>query len=284
MDRTLRTALLKLHGKDSLPSSQFSASQRQALDGFARQTGAVGCVRQGRGDVYRILKPALFTTHLTALSPHIEQPAAEHLPARARNIAHARDSKAGIHQHQLYYPALKAVGDGVCWQESERGLVLELSTLTRDFGAASLQITRDDGWHTDQPLWLVENQALFDSTTWMPQGSCASLLYYSGQLDGRLLAWLAQRPRASQVVMFPDYDGVGLSNFARLYAVLGDACELWLMPGWQDKLVRYGKQLLWQKTLPYLDNISTPLPENVQALMALMRLHALALEQETVWL
>ena len=37
MDRTLRAALLKLHGQAALPVSQFTVAQRSALDRFARQ-------------------------------------------------------------------------------------------------------------------------------------------------------------------------------------------------------------------------------------------------------
>jgi hypothetical protein len=55
-DQALRAALLKLQGKSPLPASQFTAAQRNALDRFARQTGAVNCQRQGRGDVYAYLR------------------------------------------------------------------------------------------------------------------------------------------------------------------------------------------------------------------------------------
>ena len=48
-EQALRAALLKLQGKSPLPASQFTSAQRMALDQFARQTGAVNCLRQGRG-------------------------------------------------------------------------------------------------------------------------------------------------------------------------------------------------------------------------------------------
>ena len=198
MDRTLRAALLKLHGQQTLPASHFTAAQRSALDRFARQTGAVICQRQGRGDVYRVSDPRLFDIHLSALSPQVGMLATGDLPLRAQHIAHARDSKARHHQHECYYPLLKAVGEKVLWRQGERGSELPLSQLTHHFGAASLCIEAGDTWQSGQPLWLVENQALFDRTDWLPVGTQATLLYYGGQLDGRLLAWLGQRPRASR--------------------------------------------------------------------------------------
>ena len=284
MDRTLGAALLKLHGQQALAASQFTAAQRSALDRFARQTGAISCQRQGRGDVYRVTNHDLFAFHLHALSPQVEMPAAADLPLRAQHIAYARDSKARKHQHDRYYPLLKAVGDGVLWRQGEQGRELQLSALTQAFGVASLSIASDDNWQSAQALWLVENQALFDRTDWLPAGTQATLLYYGGQLDGRLLAWLAQRPRASRVVLFPDYDGVGLANFARLYAQLGEACECWLMPDWQSKLARYGSPRLWQDTFREFTSAAPKLPDYLAALSEQMRQSGLALEQEAVWL
>ena len=52
-----------------------------------------------------------------------------------------------------------------------------------------------DDWHTAAPLWLIENQALFDDTSWLPAGAGGTLCYYSGQLSGLLLNWLAERPQ-----------------------------------------------------------------------------------------
>ena len=284
MDRTLRAALLKLQGQQALPASYFTAAQRSALDRFARQTGAVICQRQGRGDVYRVSDPRLFDIHLSALSPQVGMLATDDLPLRAQHIAHARDSKARNHQHECYYPLLKAVGEKVLWRQGEHGSELPLSQLTHYFGAASLRIETGDTWQSGQPIWLVENQALFDRTDWLPVGTQATLLYYGGQLDGRLLAWLGQRPRASRVVLFPDYDGVGLNNFARLYAQLGDACDCWLMPDWQIRLARYGSQRLWQETYREFTSAAPLLPDYLVPLTEQMRQSGLALEQDAVWL
>jgi hypothetical protein len=284
MDSTLRAALLKLHGQPVLAASQFTAAQRKALDRFARQTGAITCQRQGRGEVYRVIDPHLFAIHLGELSPQIEIPATDSLPLRAQHIAHARNSKARIHQHDSYYPQLKAVGNGVFWQQGEQGNLLPLSQLTQDYGAASLRLQTGDSWQTTQPLWLVENQALFDRTDWLPSDTQATLLYYGGHLDGRLLAWLARQPRASRVILFPDYDGVGLVNTARLHALLGEAFECWLMPDWQTKLERYGSQKLWQDTYREFSSAVSRLPDYLTPLTERMRQTGLALEQEAVWL
>lgn len=283
-DRVLLAALSKLHDKGELPASQFTAAQRHALDRFARQTGAVSCQRQGRGEIYQITNPALFDTHLTALSPGLGLVVESSLPRRARHIAHARSSKAGTHQHEYHYLLLKAVGEGVVWREAERQIELPLAQATRDFGAASLLIAPNDAWSTDSVLWLVENQALFDRTDWLSVNTSVTLAYYGGQLNGNLLNWLASRPRADKVVHFPDYDGVGLSNFIRLHAMLGEACEFWLMPDWSARLAQYGSTQLWRDTLRDFTSASQQLPEPLLPLARQMQQTGLALEQEAVWL
>lgn len=283
-DQALRAALLKLQGKSPLPASQFTPAQRSALDRFARQTGAVNCHRQGRGDVYSVCDPAVFEAHVTELSPQVQPSIAEQLPLRAQHVAHARDSKARRHQHDRYYPLLKAVGSSVTWCEGDQGVELPLSTLSRDFGATTVCLQRDDAWHTEEALWLVENQALFDRTDWLPEGTHATLLYYGGQLDGRLLSWLGQRPRASRVILFPDYDGVGLGNFARLWDVLGEACDFWLMPHWEFKLERYGSAQLWRDTLRHFTGAIEHLPASLRELTEQMQHLGRALEQEAIWL
>jgi hypothetical protein len=283
-EHALRSALLKLHGAGVVPASQFTYAQRSALDQFARQTGAVSSRRKGRGDVYAVANRATFETHLTALSPQVDLVARPDLPLRAQHIAHARDSKARGHHHACHYPVIKAVGEGVIWQDAQRDVALPLSQLTWDCGAASLRIEAGDSWHTTKPLWLVENQALFDRTDWLPPGTSASLLYYGGQLNGLLLGWLASQQRASRIVHFPDYDGVGLANFARLFALLGEDCEFWLMPDWSAKIARYGSNRLWRDTLQDFTVASARLPGYLGPLIRQMQESALALEQESVWL
>ena len=146
-----------------------------------------------------------------------------------------------------------------------------------------------DDWHTAAPLWLIENQALFDDISWLPADASGTLCYYSGQLSGLLLYWLAERPRASQVILFPDYDGIGLQNFARLYELIGGTCKLWLMPHWQERLRLYGNQRIWQDNLAnYQDAVSRlrslGMPSELAELCDALQGMGLALEQESVFL
>jgi len=284
MSRSLRTALLKLESNKELAASQFTPAQRKALDAFGQQTGALECIRRGSGYIYKISQPQLFATHLRAFAPETATPQANDIPQRAQHIAQTRSSKAGKHQHRYHYPIIKSIGPGVAWHNPARNMHLPLGQLTKDYGATTIQIDVQDQWRSEQPLWLVENQALFDRHDWLPKGLAATLIFFEGYLDGRLLAWLAQQPRSPQVVFFSDYDGVGLVNFARLHALLGEQCEFWLMPNWQNKLQQYGNRKLWRKTLQQFRSSIEYLPPYLQPLTTQMQRSGLALEQEAVWL
>lgn len=283
-NKALRAALLKFDGVEALAASSFTQAQRQQLDAFVRQTKALQSVRKGAGVLYQVRDRTILVSHLAELAPQLGEPVDEDVPNRARNIAAARGSKTASHQHDGYYLLLKSPDPQLYWQNSVQASQLALGTATQTFGAAVLHIHPEDSWANDGELWLVENQALFDRLEWLPATAGVSVAYYAGQLNRTLLQWLSTRQRAARIVHFPDYDGVGLANYTRLHAAVGDACQLWLMPDWQAKLQRFGSNSLWQATYREFAATYAAIPPAAQHLAAQMKLHGLALEQEAVWL
>ena len=289
MSRALAGALTKpLSQGDQAPATAFTNTQRSALDQLARATGFLSALPKGRGVIYRIGNRNGLEAYLCSLRPEADSHRLADLPRRAANIATHRDSKAGPAAHTRQYLLLKAVGDDVVWSRGG-GRLVHLSSATRTTGAGALAIETDDDWRSDTPLWLVENQALFDDTSWLAADTRASVAYYAGQLPHRLVAWLAFRKRVPKVVLFADYDGVGLQNFVRLRGRLDTLCSFWLMPDWQELLRRYGSNQIWRDThsdfvaatqrLAQLDP-----PAELLALCETMNREGLALEHEAVWL
>ena len=290
MSRGLIAALRKLRQapEGRLASSQLSDGQRRELTSFAQATGSIHVRPQGRGVVFEISLLAVVEHQWRQLVPIEQEDLMSDLPSRARNIASTRSSKGAEHSHEFSYLLLKAGSGQVDWLD-EQGHQLDLRASTDQLGAAALAIHAGSTWRSEHPLWLVENQALFDRLDWLPSAEPASVAYYSGQLANNLIEWLAEMPRASTVWFFPDYDGVGLLNYARICARLGDSVRLWLMPQWQDRLARFGSATVWSDTqrefnamLAKFDSISIE-PE-VKQLIEGMQTQGLALEQEAVWL
>jgi len=292
MSRTLRTALDKLcrADKGQLAASTLTPAQCQALNNFARQTRSVAIHTRGRGIVYYIQQPAIVEQRLRELSPHPTQQLDSNVPPRAVNIARTRSSKAAHHHHERHYLLLRASHGPAVWQD-QYGQQFDLSETTAQLGGTLLATDTPSQWHTPGLLWLVENQAVFDQLDWLPieTNHVSSVIWYRGQLPNALLDWLAAYPRASQILFFPDYDGVGLLNYAHIKKRLGDHVRLWLMPNWSIRLQQYGRNDLWLKShqqfnsaVRHLANL--PPEPTLQSLIQAMQRQALALEQEAVWL
>lgn len=289
MSRALADALEKLlAAQGSAAASLFTLAQRRELDVFSRQTGALRLITQGRGASYRIGDLRLVQSHLDVLRPLALAELDTSLPPRANNIARMRNSKGRSYGHGTSYLLLKAIGRDVIWHRGD-GVFLDISMNTEIAGATALAITSTDGWYTHEPIWLVENQALFDRLDWLPAEAHGSIVYYGGQLSNVLLDWMAQRLRTEKMIFFPDYDGVGLLNYARLVEKSRSAIEFWLMPGWSELLQKYGSNSVWQNTrtdfnaaLARLEKNGMPL--ELVGLCHALSLHGLALEHESVWL
>jgi len=292
MNRPLQAALSKLRNNKNgcLTGSSLTQSQRRALEDFGRQTGAVNWMPKGRGIMYQSQQPEVIEQHWQQLTPYDKAAADKNLPARATNIAKTRNSKSGQHQHEYYYLPLKAKGS-VSWH-NDNGYLLDLQEATKQMGAATLKISakEDIGWQSKSPLWLIENQALFDHLDWLPEQQACSVLYYSGHLQNLLINWLARHRRANKIYFFPDYDGVGLKNYARLKHKLNMPVEFWLIPNWKNLLLKTGSNELWKNTnrefksaLPDIKSLCSDEPELIE-LLETMQINGLALEQEAVWL
>ncbi|SDU13918.1 hypothetical protein SAMN05216296_1997 [Pseudomonas pohangensis] len=289
MSGALADALGKLLASENgLAHSQFTLAQRGALDDFARKTGAVRLQSQGRGSLFRVIDRPLAEAHLRQLRPLQGDAVHDDLPIRAANVGMFRSSKGSAAGHACQYLILKSIDQSVRWHDGQ-GQEVDLPAITQLCGAATLAIRPADDWSSASPLWLVENQALFDDLRWLPTGACGTLCYYAGQLSGVVLDWLQAKPRASQIILFPDCDGIGLQNFARLRERVGDACEFWMIPGWRDLIQRYGNRKIWQDNLANFQDAVARLtalgmqPELADLCHALQS-SAMALEQEVVFL
>lgn len=292
MSQTLAAALAKLlEDKAPVPVSAFTPRQRRALEELARRTGALRVKTVGRGSVYQVLNEDMLTTHLRALHPQSADEIDPTIPKRAANIAQARDSKSGMHRHALLYLLTKAISPGVTWEIEQEDAVrrFDLSTATEIAGAGVLALQEEDTWRSDYPLWLVENQALFNRLDWLPAGVIGTVAYYAGQLPTRLLKWIAARQRAPEIIFFPDYDGVGLHNYARLREASPGPCSFWLMPGWQARLKVFGSNKVWQNTQSDFQSAFAKLETigmeaDLRMLCNALSREGLALEHEAVWL
>lgn len=274
---------------EGLATSALTRAQRCQLETFAQRTGAVKLERRGGGAAFVVLAPNVLERHLDALSPHWRDELPADLPRRSRNIAMTRSSKGGSSGHDVYHLLLKPIGQGAAWSAGAGEESHDLRAIAAPTGGAMIVVSRTDGWHTTGDLWLVENQAMFDRLDWLPAGACGSVSYFGGEIHGTLLRWLAARPRAGRVIVFPDYDGNGMSCFQRVANRSAAASQLYLFPGWESALERYGNPQLHQANLAALEALSGSdmdpwIRAQIAPVLEAMIRTGRALEQEAVWL
>ncbi|EIJ0982017.1 DUF7281 domain-containing protein [Vibrio vulnificus] len=290
MSQPLIAALKRLmHAHpDSIAASTMTTAQKRQLDEFCRKTHSVRMTPSGRGVAYRIEDLAVVTVTLQQLSPHQDLPLP--IPPRAANIASTRSSKQGRITHDVTHVFIKTRGQPN-WSDRYRPTE-QLQRASEEFGVTALEIGGDKNHslYSKHPIWLVENQDLFDRLDWLPTSEPTSVIWYRGQLHNKLIDWLAAPQRSPLIYLFADYDGVGLNNYRRLKERLGERATFWLMANWRTLLTRYGQNKLWIDTAREFESFERNAGQwleqenELKALVQAMKRQGLALEQEVVWL
>jgi len=280
--------LERLLSAGELPASEVPRGIRSEIENWGERTGCLSRRRQGRGVVLVVTKSVILDNALRQLGSGDKHPEA---PMRARNLEQYRDTKIGNSQHDTRYYLLKGIGEGVRAVKKGGGEVLDLSAWTAVMGCVGFALGESsEAWTSAEPILLVENQSVFDDTQWLPKGWRGLLLYYQGELSRQLVEWLG-RCHFGSLTLFPDYDGVGLQNFARLKAEAPHAQWHW-QEGWEQALERCGNSTLWgrgeqRKSVDVLwarwASEGWPDPK-FRELMERMRQKGMMLEQEWVHL
>jgi hypothetical protein len=283
-----------LASEQPLTASAFTPSQRTHIEQFARETRLIELNKQGRGTVYRVINRQSVINYLRQQHPLEEESLSSDIPSRSHNIGTDRNSKTGQTSHDCWYLLMKAWDSEVVWHNEHD--VMFPAEFTGRFGVAALQISAGlrsgQGWQSNRPLLLVENQALFNQCDWLPQDFNGCLAYYAGQLSDVLLQWLSEQKRTNEVILFPDYDGIGLTNYARLVHSLhpDSTLHFYWLPDWENKLATFGNAEIWLKThvqfVNAFEKLSTmnALNDDLIKLGQLSQRYGKVLEQESIWL
>jgi hypothetical protein len=198
-----------------------------------KDQGFVHWERSGRGGIYSLKHPEAIKTLLAATGYH---GSTEDLTSKARAVARHRDAHRGRDDTLLI---LLSATKEVVWQNNGRSV--HIHQIVRDCGVAAILVKPGDNWVTEDPIALVENIDLlvyadryFENIKF--QGS---LVYYSGWVSKRTLAWLRTQ-KNTPLVIFPDYDLVGLKNYLLLKETLPHI-KIYIPENLPDLLKRYGR-------------------------------------------
>jgi len=274
--------LRRIYSEKVVPFSSIAQSFRKELEVWAERKGYISILKVGKGKVFKVVNEKALEWEIAHLAPKKDL---DDLPARVQNLAKNSNTKAGQTTLDFSYFLCKAVGDGVIVNG------VDVSFITKSLGCFALPIKDDsDGFECNGSLILVENQQLLDDLRWMPSDFNGIILYYAGNLSARLRAWLTKSSFAD-VILFPDYDAVGISNYANLVETMPDARWYW-MDDWENKLIEHGSSELRKKENQgaLFENLWNRFKENgfpdekMESLMIEIRKRGKMLEQEVVLL
>lgn len=275
--------LQKIADEEEIPFSLVPKSVREKLQQWGESSGAVSLQRSqaGAGRVFKVVNLRIVEKEIISLDPNIDVNALS--SSRLRNLAINKDTKAGLTTLEYSYYLCKAIGDNVFVNE------VNVSDVSKSIGCFALPVRNDsEGIICRGSLLLVENQQLLDDLKWVPSGFTGIVLYYAGNLSARLRAWL-KRCFFAGIILFPDYDAVGINNYMNLIEAIPNAQWFW-MNDWKTKLAKYGCKELRRKgnQESMFENLWTSFKENgfpdaeLEFLMTEIRKQGKMLEQEAV--
>ncbi len=159
---------------------------------------------------------------------------------------------------------------------------LPVAALTRRAGLAAVRLDRPFAWGFTGRLAVVENLEPF----WHVERlglQCDLALYAGGRLAGLVLEWLASPAMAgARVLHLGDYDPVGLGEYLRLAEALGGRAELYVPPGLDRLVRRYGKPALLADQAAHIPRLRACTDERVQEVLAVIEARGAGLEQEVL--
>lgn len=233
----LLSLLTRILAEQEVPFSAIAQSARKELEVWADRKGCIVLERVGRGKCFRIADQKTLEWEIKRLSPNVDF---SNLPARLQNLAKNSDTKAGEKTLDYSYYICKAVGESVLVNQ------MDVSSITKKLGCLALPVSENSlGGKCNAALLLVENQQMLDDLRWIPSSFRGIVLYYAGSLSSRLLNWI-HKSAFTEIWHFPDYDAVGISNFANLINFVPSAQWYWI-PNWAEKLSKFGNKTLRNK-------------------------------------
>jgi hypothetical protein len=224
--------LLLDHG--TAPSSRFTATQRRELERL-KAVGVVETQRRAGGVAVVVRNREAFVGWIRNQFPAGLAEAARSAPVqgedrRTHGVRVLRDSKtiAGTGLQALTIRLAAAMPDG--W---------DAVAVLIDDTIAPVRAP----WANDAPvIALAENRTFFHRIDLAALGADA-VVACEGRISSRLLRW-CDAQHGARFLHCPDYDYVGLDEYRRALAALGDRVALHVPPRFVELLHRHGKRQL----------------------------------------
>lgn len=247
-------------------------------------SGVLAWERSGAGEKLCVRNAETLSSFILDRFPFTELEMEAEISRRIASVGRFRNSKA-LRSDTPDIVTVRGWSDIALWH---KGKSVVVSEATRKHTVFSFALAPDTEYELRTSCALVENPAVLLGFERLNIQSEVSLAIFSGgRVSHRLLDWLARQTASSfHVHHFPDYDPVGLSEYARLQARLGDRASLYFPANLADYFQRLGNRELLQfpatrRLLAKLRSVRIP---EVCSVIDLIDRHNAVLEQEALLL
>jgi hypothetical protein len=273
----LAKRLQQLLDDGSIPASSLSKRARKTLAGLF-DAGILSEEPSGAGRRVVVRSPTGLKNWVATRYPHGLHGRDDVQGRRAAGVANLRDSKRGGGVGSAL-SHLRGFGDA-CLRRGDE--TLPVAEMTRRFGAASLLVDADCDWKLDGRICAVENLEVFLCIEKIVDDLDLAIFTH-GRFSQQVIDWLADYAAPTATILHAgDYDPVGLAEYLRLKATLGERVRLFIPPDFEDKLSRYGNRELLRKSRKLLATVRASDDPQVRRVVDLIDEHGRALEQEAL--
>ena len=274
--------LADLTAAGSVPASRMSAKARERLTPLF-SAGVLLEVRAGAGRRIEVRNRETLAQFISRHYPaglFADPSADEGLDRRTLALSRYRDTKAlggldfEIVEYRLAGKAPLLIGSTLIGRSGVCG----------DLGAFVLYDARtaDRDVRFSGVVATVENPTVLIRYDWAAAGVDLAIATY-GRMSRRLIDWLASEPmQEAKVIHFGDYDPVGLNEFCRLDAALGNRASLFIPGGIERLFSLYSDRELLSRSAGLLPVLRQSCHAGVQRLLQLMASSGGGVEQEAL--
>lgn len=278
-EENIRAQFMALLEQGSLPRSACGSSFHKALQPLL-DSGVVVEERSGAGRRVAVRDVSAAKAFFAQRYPDAD--VFDGASSRVIGVARYRDTKM-LPFDEAALISVRAWQSNVLLRD---GRSVDAAAATTEHGVFSFLLSHGEPYSLRGSCALVENPAVFNCVERLnlPVGLA---IYGHGRVSNRLLDWLASIPDPDFTLHhLPDYDPVGLSEFARLHSRLGERVHLHLPADLATRFERFSNRGLLNKAnsralLPKLRRSRVPA---VRQVLGLIERHNAGLEQEALLL
>ncbi len=271
--------LSDLIGAGQVPKSRIGKPARRRLEPLFAAT-ALKEERSGAGAVIVVRNREVLTAFAARCYPNgLEQLDSSSAGPRAASLMAYGDTKAS--GEGLDREIVLVRGFGVA-TGTILGRTVDIGAVTREMGCAAFVLSERDRPGLEGVVALIEGPEVF--LDFERAGIKADIIIlYNGRISGRMIEWFASpEMEKASFLHCPDYDPVGLDEFARAQRVLGDRIRLYIPENIETLFAASRNAKIIEDNAVIKYRLAAHPNNQIQQILRLIDRHGVGLEQEAI--